>query len=83
VNGPSRELPFYFALYGATAGLTASAQLLRNGQVLAEAPVQLAAGAGPRVQHVGRFPIGALPPGTYQLRIRVGELTRSSFFTLR
>src|SRR5262249_21443547 len=83
VNAASRELPFYFALYGNTAGATASAQLLRNGQVLADAPVQLASSTGPRVQHVGRFPIGALPPGTYELRIRVGELTRSAFFTLR
>ena len=83
VNGPSRELPFYFALYGSAAGASASVQLLRNGRVLAEAPVQLAAATGPRVQHVGRFPIGALPPGTYELRIRVGELARSAFFTLR
>ena len=83
VNGPSRELPFYFALYGDAASTAASAQLLRNGRVLAEAPVQLAASTGPRVQHVGRFPIGALPSGTYELRIRVGELSRSAFFTIR
>jgi VWFA-related protein len=83
VNAQSRELPFYFTLYGNAAGLAASAQLLRNGQVLADAPVELAAATGPHVQHVGRFPIGALPPGTYELRIRVGELTRSAFFTLR
>ena len=87
VNGPSRELPFYFTLYGDATGVTASAQLLHNGQVLAEAPLQLAAAVGTRVQHVGRFPIGALPPGTYQLRIRVGEgpgeLSRAAFFTLR
>jgi VWFA-related protein len=83
VNAPSRELPFYFELYGGIAGATAAVQLMRNGQVLAEAPVQLAASTGPRIQHVGRFPIGALPAGTYQLRIRVGDLTRSAFFTLR
>ena len=83
VNGPSRELPFYFVLYGGAGAATASAQLLRNGQVLADAPVQLAASSGPRVQHVGRFPIGALPDGTYELRIRVGDLSRSAFFTLR
>jgi hypothetical protein len=83
VNAPSRELPFYFELYGGVAGAAASVQLMRNGQVLAEAPVQLAASTGPRIQHVGRFPIGALPSGTYQLRIRVGDLTRSAFFTLR
>ncbi len=82
-NAPSRELPFYFALYGVTANAAASAQLLRNGEVVGEAPLQLAAPSGPRVQHVGRFPIGALPPGTYELRIKVGELSRSAFFTLR
>jgi VWFA-related protein len=83
VNAPSRELPFYFELYGGAAGATAAVQLMRNGQVIAEAPVQLADSTGPRIQHVGRFPIGALPAGTYQLRIRVGDLTRSAFFTLR
>jgi hypothetical protein len=82
VNGPSRELPFFFTVYGEIGSRTASAQLLRNGQVLAEAPVPLAGATGPRVQHVGRFPIGALPPGTYELRIRVGDLSRSAFFTL-
>ena len=82
-NGPSRELPFYFTLYGPVAGATASAQLMRNGKVLAEAPVQLRASTDSRVQHVGRFPIADLPPGTYQLRIRVGDLIRSAFFTLR
>jgi hypothetical protein len=35
------------------------------------------------VQHVGRIPVGKLPPGTYQLRIKVGELSRSAYFTLR
>jgi VWFA-related protein len=87
VNAPSRELPFYFALYGSTSGLTASAELLRNGKVLASAPIQLAAASGSRVQHVGRLPIGALPAGTYQLRIRVTdgshELSRAAFFTLQ
>src|SRR5205823_1777327 len=61
VNAPLRELPFYFTLYGDVAGATASAQLLRNGQVLADAPLQLPSSTGPRVQHVGHFPIGALP----------------------
>lgn len=83
VNGPSRELPFYFTLYGPVAGLSATAQLLRNGQVLAEAPLPLPVSNAPRVQYVGHFPIGSLPPGTYQLRIKVGELSRSAYFTLR
>jgi hypothetical protein len=40
----------------------------------------------PRVQHVGRLPIAALPAGTYELRIRVSdgrqELSRTAFFTI-
>jgi hypothetical protein len=83
VNGPGRELPFYFSLYGPVTGAAATAQLLRNGQVLADAPLPLGTVSGLRVQHVGRFPIAALPAGTYELRITVGELSRSAFFTLR
>ena len=81
-----RELPFYFALYGASKAPAVTAQLLRNGQPLAEAPVTLPPGDGPRVQHVGRLPIASLPAGTYQLRIVVNsgeqELSRTAFFTL-
>jgi VWFA-related protein len=83
VNAPQRELPFFFTLYGNAAGVTAAAQLLRNGTMLAEAPVPLPQSSGPRVQHVGRFPIGTLPMGTYELRLKVGDLSRSAFFTLR
>ncbi len=96
------ELPFYFALYGDASRATVAAELLRNGQAIASAPVDLspaaasggppvegraAAGQAPAIQHVGRLPIGALPPGTYELRIRVTdgarELSRTAFFTLR
>jgi VWFA-related protein len=83
----ANELPFYFTVYGMSRGLTASAQLVRNGQVLADAPLALPESSGPRVQHVGRLPIGALPVGTYELRIRVSDgnrdQTRSAFFTLQ
>lgn len=81
------ELPFYFTLYGSSAGAQAYAQLLRNGEFVAEAPVQLPPAAGARVRHVGRFPIGSLPAGTYELRIRVTdigrEISRTAFFTLQ
>ncbi len=81
-----RELPFYFTLYGAAADAVIKAQLLRNGQALAEAPVALHAATGSRVQHVGRLPIATLPVGTYELRIIVKdvgrELSRTAFFTL-
>jgi VWFA-related protein len=82
-NAPSRELPFFFTLYGSAPGAAASVQLMRDGRVLADAPLQLGDPSGSRVQHVGRFPIGKLPPGTYQLRITVGDLSRTAYFTLR
>jgi len=80
------ELPFYFTLYGGVEGVTVSAQLLRNGRTLVEAPVQLPESPQPRLQYLGRLPIGALPAGTYELRIRARadghEVSRVAFFTL-
>jgi hypothetical protein len=81
------ELPFYFTLYGNVQPVQAYAQLLQNGHPLAESPVELPQASGSRVQHVGRLPIGALPAGTYELRIRVTDRTRetsrSAYFTLQ
>ena len=81
------ELPFYFTLYGNVHDAKATVQLLRNGLAIAETPLQLPASTGSRVQQVGRMPIGALPAGTYELRIRVTaegqEVARSAFFTLQ
>jgi len=80
------ELPFYFTVYGSTRGTQAHADLLRSGQTLAEAPVTLPPSMESTVQHVGRLPVGALPAGTYELRIRVTnggqEVSRTAFFTL-
>jgi VWFA-related protein len=79
------ELPFYFTLYN-IAEPAVSAQLLRNGRPVAVASVALPPGGGPRVQHVGKLPITALPSGIYELRIVVRtasqELSRTAFFTL-
>jgi hypothetical protein len=73
-------------LYGEPDGVHASADLLRNGELIASAPVDLPRWAGGRVQRVGRLPIGRLPAGTYELRIvvtRAGrELSRTAYFTL-
>jgi hypothetical protein len=48
--------------------------------------VDLPGVAGLRAQHVGRLPVGRLPAGTYELRIRVTragrELSRTAYFTL-
>ncbi len=81
------ELPFYVTLYGNVHDAEATAELLRNGLAIAETPLQLPPAAGSRVQEVGRMPIGALPAGTYELRIRVSadgqKVARSAFFTLQ
>ena len=81
------ELPFYFTLYGNVRDAKATAQLLRNGLAIAQTLLQLPASTGSRVQEVARMPIGALPAGTYELRIHVSagdqEVARSAFFTLQ
>lgn len=81
------ELSFYFALYGGLQSVTVAADLLRNGELLAGAPMELPPATGSRVQHVGRLPIGRLPRGTYELRIQVTgagrELSRTAYFTLQ
>jgi hypothetical protein len=80
------ELPFYFTLYGDVSGATAAAQLLRNGQAVAEAPIELATPANDRVQQLARLPIGGLAAGTYELRVKISksgrEISRSAFFTV-
>ena len=81
------ELPYYFTLYGNLTNVKVFAQLLHNGQAVAEAPVPLSAATGARLQHVGRLPIAALAAGTYELRIRAmdgaHEISRTAFFTLQ
>lgn len=83
------ELPFFFTLYGTDTIHPDGAfvQLLRNGQPVAEGPLQLAAATGARIQHVGRLPVGSLPAGTYELRVRIvtagNEISRTAFFTLQ
>jgi hypothetical protein len=81
------ELPFYFTLYGDVRAVKAYAELLRDGRALGESLVQLPAAGSSRVQHVGKLPIGMLPVGTYELRIRVTdgvrEVSRTAYFTLR
>jgi hypothetical protein len=81
------ELPFFFTLWGSPADAVVNAQLLHHGQLVAEAPIELAKPSGLRLQQVGRLPIAALSPGTYELRIKVdtrtrGVLTRNAFFTI-
>jgi VWFA-related protein len=81
------DVAFYFVLYGQPQGATATAELLRNGETVATAPIELPRpAAGDRAQHVGRLPVARLPNGTYELRIRIAgtgrELSRTAYFTL-
>ena len=83
----TKELPFYFIVYPAQEGAPAATlSLLSSGKVLAEAPLELAAAdAKGRIQQVGRIPVEALPPGTYELRISVkqGAQTATQGLTFR
>ena len=77
-----QELAFYFAFYG-KRGRVGQRGMLRNGQVVAAAPVGLAPIDGDRSQTVGRLPVEGWPSGTYELRIQVTgggrELSRTAF----
>jgi hypothetical protein len=82
-----KELTFFYTVYpGASATApTATVELQRNGQVLAKMPVELGRpDAGGRIQQVGRLPITALTPGTYQLHVVVTDggstLERTAYF---
>jgi hypothetical protein len=84
----TKDLPFFFTIYpGASGPLTATAQLLRNGGIVAEAPLEIAASTEPRIQQLDRFPVSGLAPGTYQLRITVASgpqrVAESAYFTLQ
>jgi VWFA-related protein len=84
----TKDLPFFFTLYrGASGPLTATAQLLQNGGVVAEVPLEIAASTEPRIQQLARLPVSGLAPGTYQLRIIVvsgpQRVAESAYFTLQ
>jgi hypothetical protein len=84
----TKDLPFFFTIYrGASEPLTATAQLLRDGGVVAEAPLEIAASTEPRIQQLARLPVSGLAPGTYQLRIIVvsgpQRVAEAAYFTLQ
>ena len=66
-----KELGFFFTIYpgAAKAAPVAALELLQNGKLLAQLPLQLdAPDASGRIQELGRLPISELPAGTYELR---------------
>ena len=84
----TKELPFFFTIYrGETGPLTGTAQLLRNGGVVAEAPLEIASSTDLRIQQLGRLPVSGLAAGTYELRITVASgpqrVAESAYFTLQ
>jgi hypothetical protein len=84
----TQYLSFFFTIYrGANGPLTATAQLLQNGGVVAETPLEIAASTEPRIQQLARLPVSGLDPGTYQLRILVvsgpQSVAESAYFTLQ
>lgn len=72
----SREVGFYFAIYPAAgaAAPQSSLELLRDGKLVAQMPMPLAApDGGGRIQQTGRLPLEQLTPGTYDLRAVVSQ----------
>ena len=83
----NKEVTFFYTLYpGSSQGtLSANVELQRNGKVLARMPVELAkTDAQGRIQQVGRLPLTAITPGTYQLHVVVTDgnttLERTAYF---
>jgi hypothetical protein len=82
-----KELTFFYTVYpGSSQGpLSVNVELQRNGQVLAKMPVELAkTDQQGRIQQVGRLPLTAIAPGTYQLHVVVTDgsttLERTAYF---
>jgi VWFA-related protein len=76
VSKAAKELGFFFTVYPA-AGLPAPQaflELIQNGKPLAQVPLPLdPPDVSGRIQQVGRLPLDALAPGTYELRAIVKQ----------
>ncbi len=76
VSKSAKELGFFFAVYPGTTTSAPQAVLdvIQNGTRLAQLPLQLGpADASGRIQQVGRLPLDAFAPGTYELRAIVKQ----------
>jgi hypothetical protein len=78
----AKELGFFFTVYPGTASsdpTEAALVLLQNGAPLAKVPIELAkVDASGRIQQIGRLPVEAIPPGTYELRVVVTQGSQST-----
>jgi len=84
-----KELTLAAVIYPAAGAAppAATLQLVQNGKLLAQAPIQLpAADAAGRLQYVGRLSTENLAPGAYELRLAVGapaaQQIRSTLFRI-
>ena len=72
VSRAAKEIPFYFTIYPSAGAPEPSVelQLLLNGQSLAKLPMPVGRpDESGRIQQLGRLPIAALAPGTYEIRV--------------
>ncbi len=75
-KGRDSELAFFFTVYPPTGDGAPPAvlELMKDGRLLARSPLELPApDADGRIQHISRLPLEPLEPGTYDLRVVVGD----------
>ena len=76
VSKSAKELGFFFTAYPSTSTSAPQAFLdvIQNGTPLAQLPLPLApVDSSGRIQQVGRLPLDAFAPGTYELRAIVKQ----------
>ena len=76
ISKTAKEIAFYFAMYPASGGggPNVTIELLQNGKPAVQLPMPVPpADASGRVQQVGRLPLEAIAPGTYELRAVVKQ----------
>jgi VWFA-related protein len=82
ISKANKEVGFFFTVYPGAAGTKPEAvlELIQNGQPLAQVPLPLdPPDASGRIQQVGRLPVDALAPGTYELRVIVKQGSEQVF----
>ena len=85
-----RQLTFFFTVYttqGATAPPKLVIEVRQAGKTLASMPAQLSApDAQGRIQYVAGLPLESIPPGAYELKVRVDDgkssVSRSAAFSV-
>ena len=76
ISKANKEVGFFFTVYPGAAATKPEAvlELMQNGKSLAQVPLPLdALNASGQIQQVGRLPLDALAPGTYELRAIVKQ----------